>query len=147
MNKLIIDGIKICEANRFSTFVKSHEELGYQELNQWVDWFALRGIKAVIHATSSGLAVYRLGLIHVPVEKKSTKKYKSQRIPIFTTPLQSQIIKSMATGSNNQEIAKSLNIKIHTIHKLQSFMRKRLNLSSNQELIRYWQKSTATPQT
>jgi hypothetical protein len=63
--------VKICEENRFSTFVKSKKSEGYRDLERWQRWFAERGIPSIIASTPSGYALYRNGLIPVDIHDDS----------------------------------------------------------------------------
>lgn len=60
-----MDTIQITEFNRFSTFVKSEKDPKYNLLIRWQSWFAQRKIPSIIARTSSGIALYRNGLIPV----------------------------------------------------------------------------------
>jgi hypothetical protein len=64
--------VKVSEENRFSTFVKSKKSEAYRDLEAWQQWFAKRGIPAVIASTSSGYALYREGLIEVDIHDESS---------------------------------------------------------------------------
>lgn len=70
--------IKVTEANRFSTFVKSKKSEAYKDLEAWQKWFTKHGIPAVIASTSSGYALYREGLIEVDIHDDSSSDDKSK---------------------------------------------------------------------
>lgn len=68
--------IKICEENRFSRFVKgTRESLEFKALIRWQQWFIKRGIGAVITKNYSGYALYREGLIDIPLHDEAICPY------------------------------------------------------------------------
>ncbi len=64
--------VTITEENRFSTFVKSRYSSEYRMLEKWQRWFADRSILATIAYTKSGYALYREGLVEVPMDAESS---------------------------------------------------------------------------
>jgi hypothetical protein len=64
----VVDGIEICEQNRFTNYVREKDKSSLRDLECWVQHFAKGGIKAVIGFSQHGYAVYRVGLEECPDE-------------------------------------------------------------------------------
>ncbi len=58
--------INACEENRFSVYAKNKSETAI--LERWMEWFQSRGIPAEMHRSDSGMAIYREGLLEVPLD-------------------------------------------------------------------------------
>lgn len=50
------------EANRFSRFIRLHDQAGLKDLAVWQEWFKSRGIASVVVITDKGYALYREGM-------------------------------------------------------------------------------------
>lgn len=79
--------IQICEENRFSRFVKgSRDSIQFQALLRWQQWFIRRGIGAIINKSLSGYALYREGLIDIPLQDDVICAYKPCSIEFKVYP-------------------------------------------------------------
>jgi len=64
----IVDGIAICEENRFSEYVLPDDADGIRILRSWQQWLASSGVPSVRPLTGRGYAIYRNGLIPIDAE-------------------------------------------------------------------------------